>query len=169
MNHKPGLRNIHCRLPKARNSIPRIFPACVGKAPKPFMRKGAVVPWCTLDQEQQHTHRPVTCPRPDTSAACSAGNDFGWYGRSGSSFDVGMNMPHCSADSSWRNPAWMRHRQTEREVAVVESSITHNMLFSINRNYGWSHNHIHRGHRWDHFQLQITQMTCYMRTGILNE
>lgn len=61
------------------------------------------------------THRHVTCPRPDTSAACSAGSGFGWSGQSGSSSDAGTSTPHCSVDSSWRNPRSPRDRERQWE------------------------------------------------------
>lgn len=48
----------------------------------------------------------VTCPLPGTSEAGSAGSGCGWYGRSGSSSGGGRSRLHCSADSSWRSPAW---------------------------------------------------------------
>lgn len=67
--------------------------------------------WCLLYWTR--TYRHVTCPRPDTSAACSAGSGSGWCGQSGSSSDAGMSTQHCSADSSWRNPTGPRDGQRE--------------------------------------------------------
>lgn len=67
--------------------------------------------WCLLSWTW--THRHVTCPRPDTSAACSAGSGSGWCGQSDSSSDAGMSTQHCSADSSWRNPTGPREGQRE--------------------------------------------------------